>query len=428
MKLNTNKIIQKAFFILLNDKKDYRLLPFGLVFIYISILFFSEFYLGSYEVMGNYFKIYPVPYFIDLKVLLCGIDAIRISSDPYSSTCFYGVGSLFNYPIMWGFLSFIPFITMSNLIYIGFGIGLTLFVLLYIFIGKINLFGSIIYMLFFISPAIMLGVERGNSDLIIFILLLIFHLLQKKYNILLSLIILIVSTLKLFPIGAVFCILNNQCLRLKKALLIFVTVLVIFLVYLMAMKDNILLVSKKTPRPFGDIAFGLGGLPSLLIDYFKRKEYFYFLIEINKKNPNLIFYTFLLLLITVFIIIYLVLYKYFKIPLVKSNHEGNSYLIGSGIFIVTCLIGYNFQYRLIFLIFTLPQLLFWIREFKFFAFGLLFISILIVWQSFINMNTVINIFFMQFFIIFLFYSHLFILVNFLNNFYIQFYQLVNKKN
>ena len=116
--------------LLQDNKKDFRIIPFGFVLIYILILLFSEFYLGSYAVIGNYFRIHPIPYFVDLEILLCGIDAIRESANPYDEICYIGTGS-FNYPYIWGFFSFIPFITTSNLIYIGFGLALTLFSGLY---------------------------------------------------------------------------------------------------------------------------------------------------------------------------------------------------------------------------------------------------------------------------------------------------------
>jgi hypothetical protein len=427
MKLEKKLIIQKISFLLLKDKNDFRFIPFGLVFIYIGILFFSEFYLGSYEVIGEHFNINPIPYFIDLNVLLCGIDAIRISADPYSSICLWDK-PLFNYPILWGFLSFIPFFTMSNLIYIGLGLGLTLFISLYFFIGKINFLGSIIYTSLLISPAIMLGFERGNSDLIIFIFLLLFLINFKKNNILGSFIIIIVSMLKLFPIGAIFCILNKMSIGIKKSFLIFLTVSVSFLTYLIVMKDNILLVSKKTPRPYSGMSYGLGGIPSLLINDLKERHYFFFQLELYKKYPSFDFFIFLLFifLVLVFFFFFNNFFRFFvSAPLINKNNEGNSYLIGAGIFIVTCLIGYNWEYRLIFLIFTIPQLLIWLRRYKFFALILLFLSIFIVWQSFIN--RVINIYIVQFFVLFLFLSHLYIIIIFLKDFYTRFIELSKKK-
>jgi hypothetical protein len=400
-----------------DNRKDFRIIPFGLVLIYMLILLVSEFYLGSYAVIGKHFRIHPIPYFVDLKILLCGIDAIRESADPYNAICVNGV-PYFNYPYIWGFLSFIPFITMSNLIYIGLGLALTLFSTLYFYIGKINFFGAIVYTLLFVSPAIMLGVERANCDLIIFLLLLI-PLFHNKSNSLFAFVILITSLLKLFPIGAIICILNNVNNRIKKYFWLFVSVILIFLMYLILMKENIILVSQKTPRPYGGISYGLGEIPSMFIDYFKNYPYLEFSI----------FIVFIVLFLLAFIIFYNYAHKNIKTPLVDSDSKGISYLIGAGIFITTCLIGYNWEYSLIFLLLTIPQILSWISENKIIAIGLLFFSILIVWQSFIvpqlsvaisrNYSQLIS----QLFVILLFYGHLSILLNFLNSYYKKLSQL-----
>src|SRR3972149_1490616 len=193
--------------LLQDNKRDFRIIPFGFVMIYMLVLLFSEFYFGSYAVIGSYFCIIPIPYFVDLKILLCGIDAIRENINPYTVSCLDGI-HFFNYPYIWGFLSFLPFITTSNLIYIGLGLALTLFSTLYFYIGKINFIDAIIYTLLFLSPAIMLGVERGNCDLIIFLLLLI-PLFYRNSHSLFAFVILITGMLKLFPIGASICILND---------------------------------------------------------------------------------------------------------------------------------------------------------------------------------------------------------------------------
>ena len=72
----------------------------------------------------------------------------------------------------------------------------------YFFIGNINLFESIVYCIIYTSPAIMMGVERGNCDLIIFLLLLIpvFNHHSQK---LLAASVLLAGMLKLFPISAI---------------------------------------------------------------------------------------------------------------------------------------------------------------------------------------------------------------------------------
>ena len=188
---------------LINSQKDFRIIPFGFVFLYILILVFSEFYLGSYAIVANYFRIYPIPYFVDLDILLCGVDAIRESANPYFVNCYEGEALLTTILMLGEFYLFYLSLHASNLIYIGFGIAILFFSSLYFFVGKLNFKSSILYTLLFLSPAVMLGVERGNCDLIIFLLLMIVPLVHNKSKILSAFILLTTSMLKIFPIGAV---------------------------------------------------------------------------------------------------------------------------------------------------------------------------------------------------------------------------------
>ena len=390
---------------LLNNKTtDYRFIPFIVVACYILTLLFSEYYFGTYAVVGDFFAIHPQPYFVDLKILLCGIDAIRDNISPYTVNC-DDTFPHFNYPITWGFLAPLPFITASNFLYIGFALTLSLFTFLYFFIGRINFLEAIMYSVLFISPAVMLGAERGNSDLIIFLLLLIpvFKSASKK---LFTFIILFCSMLKLFPIGTIIGIFHNLKNNTKNSLILFFSTGLIFLLYIIIMKDNILMVSQKTPRPYRDFCYGLGGIPSIFIDHFLSGK-----IYIQIFLP--------VLMIIGFFLFYKLLGKQFQTLKLSEDKYGLSYMVGSSIFITTCLIGYNWEYRLIFLLFTIPQTLRWFFEKKQLALFLLLLTMLLLWRSFIEsillklpFNSHYSLI-SQFFVVILFYGHLSILINFI---------------
>ena len=351
---------------------DFRFIPFGVVILYITSLILSELLLGSYSVLGNIFRIHPIPYFVDLEILLCGIDAIREGLDPYQALCFEGE-AYFNYPYLWGVLSIFPFLSASNHIYIGFGLMLLFFVAIYFFIGKINFKSALIYSAILISPAVMLGVERGNSDLMIFLLLMIIPLIAYKSKIVTSLLILLGSMLKIFPIGVIICLFNFRKNDLKKTIVLAFGVLITFLVYVFIIFDNIVMVSEKTPRPFKEASYGLGGLPSFLKNYFK----------INDDNSIYIFLGFTLFCIFSFTFLFRYLNNKTNQPTICESRTGIAYLIGSGIFLITCLIGYNWEYRLIFLIFTIPQILSWSAVNRYFKLLLLIPFILLIWCSLI---------------------------------------------
>ena len=367
--MNKKVAQQKVVGQLPTNETDYRFIPFGAVCIYFFLLLYAEFYWGSYAIITDLFNILPKPYFIDLKILLCGIDSVRAGADPYTTVCVEGV-SLFNYPYVWTFLSYFPFLNSANHISIGLVLVGMVFTGLYFFVGKINFRAAVIYLFLFLSPAIVLGLERGNCDLVIFLLFLLpifFH----KHSKLLGIVVLLASILKLFPIGGLAGILNTSGSKLKKAIGIIAIVITMFALYLIIMKDNILLISEKTPRPFLDISYGLGQMPSIAVHF----------LNINPKWSSLIYAIFVVACIILFVLNYPRVLKKTAIPVIDSGRDGVAYLIGSGIFITTCFIGHNYEYRLMFLIFTIPQLMIWYTENRKIALGFMTLSVLIFWQT-----------------------------------------------
>jgi hypothetical protein len=354
--------------------KDYRFIPLSAVLLLGLLFFLSESILGSYAILGEYMAIYPVPYFLDLKILLCAIDAIRNGSSPYVIGCITYANKIpmFNYPFVWGAFSILPFMTEANLIFIGICMAILFYASLYFFIGRCSRFSAVIYTLLFVSPAVILALERGNSDVIIF-LLLMFAVFNYRSRYLFSILLLFTGMLKLYPLGSFVAILHTNQQRFRGAVLIFSLALASFIAYIIIQRENILTVSDKTPRPYGSQAYGLGEIPVAVSTF----------LDVSQGLARLPFYLF-------FAAATLAAYYYFifrksEIPSVQSGRHGIGYLIGSGIFILTCLIGFNFEYRLIFILFTVPQLLTWVYLRNRLAFAMLLCSILVVWQSLIEL-------------------------------------------
>ena len=59
----------------------------------------------------------------------------------------------------------------------------------------------------------------------------------------------------------------NTKSKIKKSFWLSVGVVFSFIFYLFLMKDNIIQVSDKTPRPYKEASYGLGSMPSIFIDY-----------------------------------------------------------------------------------------------------------------------------------------------------------------
>jgi hypothetical protein len=144
--------------------------------------------------------------------------------------------------------------------------------------------------------------------------------------------------------------------------------LLLFSLYAFLSFDNIVLVSNKTPRPFEGLSYGLGTIPSLLYLHFNEHKF-------------LVFISFISCLLFWLIIVFKKIFPFLKLMVVENGIIGKAYFMGSGIFISTCLIGYNYEYRLIFLLLTLPQILFWTKQRIFLSYFLIIIILLIVYQT-----------------------------------------------
>lgn len=350
---------------------DFRFIPAIVLVIYFFTLIYCEVYLGSYTVISNFFGIYSIPYFVDLKVLLCGLDAAEVGADPYKAICYNG-NPIFNYPIAWTIFSSIPFLDEGNLIYLGISMGVLVFIFIFLFIGKISLTESIIYSVIFISPAIILGIERGNCDLLIYMMLFIPFVKSKVSPITLGIVVLITSILKLYPIGALVGLLFNNNNKFNNKLIIFSTILLLFIVYLILFRENIAVVSSQTPRPFYGFSYGFGNIPSLLIKNFPSFE---FLIIIGC----------VVLFVIQFFVLSILFSKSLRSLVIMNNNKGYAFIAGCCIFLITSVIGYNFEYRLVFLLFTIPQILIWLKTSDKLAWYLITITILLTWQSFIKL-------------------------------------------
>jgi hypothetical protein len=174
--------------------------------------------------------------------------------------------------------------------------------------------------------------ERGNNDIVIFVIL--FFSLNINNFLFAYLFFLAACFLKIFPVFGFFSFFH----KLKNIKNIFIAILPIILYFLLTYSDNFRIFF-NTPKT-GDMSYG-----SFAIQYNLFKHY---KIEIKSIyiSLGLFFLSFL---------IYSVLKKNFFANL--KLVEKNSFLMGACIYISSFLISSNFDYRLIFLFFTIPCLL-----------------------------------------------------------------------
>ena len=203
-------------------------------------------------------------------------------------------------------------------------------------------FTAVVFICFF-STSSFLVLERLNIELIIFIL--IYFISITQVNLIRIPVFLLAIILKLYPIFSVFIFLRNKRL--------FITMIISSLLVLFFLKDQIYLIMQNS------IEYALifvHGIPAIIkgIYYYSIKfDYF-----INEEN----YYFFKLFFILLFSIYGLILFLIsFKFGEKKINNsltlEESLFLCGGGIYIGRMIFFSNFDYGLIFLIFTIPYIL-----------------------------------------------------------------------
>jgi len=317
----------------------YPLFPIVIVACLLLAVAFSEWWLGSYTHLTSVMGVDSQPYFQDLAVLLHGLDVFRAGASPYELP-----GSPFNYPPAWRVLAIFGSLSYLNLLFFGLVQIVAFYTFSLWYLAQLRC-SPAVAALALVSPATLLLLERGNCDLLIYLFLGLGALYVPTARGRLG-VIFAVSMLKVFPLGAL-CewiyglrggLWTNRWRLLLAALL--------FAIGFGLQFDGLLSVSDRTPRPVHYMSYGLGSLPRLISQRCGMDSAEALLLHAG-------FYAFLLL--TGFVV-WRYFAKYpFRLP-EPATASARLFLVGAGCFIVSNLIGFNWEYRLVFLLFTLPEL------------------------------------------------------------------------
>ncbi len=205
-----------------------------------------------------------------------------------------------------------------------------------------------------LSPSVMMGVERGNLDLLILALVGGAALIYQEQRIgrmcgtiaLMGLAI----VLKLFPMFSV-----ALAARFNRRTFLFAGLIALFsLAYLAAISEYIPLIRHNVPTTF-ILSYGYKAL-FLGLDHLRTEA---------GLNPIGLADTWVPILVSILTVIFaavaaLMNFHYGRmLCTVTDSVAGTAFLIGSGIYCGTFLLGTNFIYRLMFLLLCLPQLQDW---------------------------------------------------------------------
>ena len=268
------------------------------------------------------------------------INPYDLSQKPYSYTSLWlNIFEIFKFDNEFNFKLF-NFILIYLYVFIYFKLSQTINLKLY----------SIFLLLSFFSTSSLLLLERLNIDIIIFILVF-FLSISKNLYLKLSLFFLSIF-LKLYPIFTVFVFLKNKKLFYK--------IIITSILCLIIIKDQIYLIMKNS------IEYALlivHGIPSIIkgLSYYAIK--YDFLITEN----NYEYFKYLSIFLTILLLASIFFYN-FKFGRKKIHSdltfEERLFLCGGGIYIGRMLFFSNWDYGLIFLVFTIPYLINEAKKYK----------------------------------------------------------------
>ncbi len=253
-----------------------------------------------------------------------------------------------NYPRIWMKLAFlglgpgstVPLGLLNAAIFLIAAIG--------VFDPKSGLGGAALYGAALCSPAVMLGIERGNVDLLLFAIVTLAVVVARRDRfgpMLAGALVLAAAVLKLFPIFSV-----GLLARQRRRVFIVGSVLVIFAAYALATLGDIRTIGKVVPQanaysygidiPGHWLSSRLGTVAWVSDAALVALALAVALVAGTRLRPS----------------------PDSRPSTTRGARDLDAFWAGAGVYVATFCLFHSFDYRLAFLLLTIPQLLRWARR------------------------------------------------------------------
>ncbi|MBF0519743.1 MAG: hypothetical protein HQK92_08470 [Nitrospirae bacterium] len=331
-----------------------RLILLCFLVLYFVLFRYVFIQLNDYSIACKIFGVYSSRPADDLHVIACSMECLRKGMDIQSKEVHDLCGGYFNYTKFARILVYTG-IKDSHTNIIAIVLIILYFFVLFRFIGGIDVFGLIVYVILLYSPALMLLIERVNIDMPIFIALFIsLYFLRKHKAAISALIILFVSFIKLYPICALSMFLNRN---IKNNIKILLLTLLSYLLYIFIIRGEFTAIYKLTGRGIG-YSYGAQIFIDSIYPFLKGWG-------VAKYVPfSLAWFHVLFFLMALLMVSLGVSRGLTKDSVDEDTIHIDGLRVGAGIYIGTFLIGNNWVYRLCFILFTVPQILKWCKKEK----------------------------------------------------------------
>ena len=287
------------------------------------------------------------PIFGDLRPLQGALESLAQGFDPYVENPGNPHGTLLNYPPVW--LSIATFLSLQDETHF------LAVVLAYeaLFLAAIAYllyrFPSWFFLLCALSGAVLMGVERGNVDILFFAILVAAMLLPNGFG--RALLILLSAVLKLFPILAAVSLISwgRRDLSLPRILVLPVVVAGLFAVYLAVSWTEIMAGLSVTAKA-GAMSYGVWVLEFLANERFPQLPVSLPLIYAGYAAVII-----LLILVSRSLSLSMALPRRGEDR--ASQIADDLFLTGATIYVLSFLAGANWDYRMVFCLMTVPFML-----------------------------------------------------------------------
>lgn len=321
-------------------------LYFGLLCLGLAVLGLS-FYFYGYE---NTWRLWNIPLlqppFLDFLLIPGSAESIRAGYNPAVQNPFDPQGRIFNYPQIWYLILRSP-IDSTWTVPLSLSLIILFFISAAIFPGKLDRFAVWMLLLILFSSALMLGVERANVDLIFFSCLTLALILSESAP-LGSFGFLMLSVLfKVYPIFGVGYFLKFEK---KRALKYIFSAIALTSLYFVVTYQDMLHVFSTTMKG-DDLSYGWGVLP------------LFFENRLENLYPGVRLVFLLGMLGILFRAAALAISRRRAAAEISGDLRNlSAFWLGAGIYTGTFMLGNNWDYRLMFLLFTVPQLAEWAQQ------------------------------------------------------------------
>jgi hypothetical protein len=333
----------------------------------------------GYEATWRLWGITPFrPFFVDFRLLPGMVRSLQLGLDPTLKNPGDPLGRVFNYPSAWMLLRYTG-LSQADTLWAGVSMLALFFLGLVLFPGSLRIANVPLLLLVSFSPAAMLLYERANVDLLIFFLCALAIAADSLSATLAAVIVGVASVLKFYPFFGIMMFMSRGR-RVFATILIASTLL--FGSYL-ALTFHDLSRAWDTTNRGTDHSYGV----QVAAMHFERQVRFA-LIPYGLKDMDVIRS---MLKLASYLSASGILLVSLGLGLHAESHAAASsgrnlvaFWMGGAVYVGSFLLGNNWDYRLVFLLFTIPQLAEWLRDARWQLISWLAVILVVIscWYSF----------------------------------------------